>query len=197
MSTAPYDRDHRIELISKAQAGDPGASAAFIALNRGLLERIVNTYRRFVAPHQIADLRSEAVKGLLDGIHAFDAGKTSGKPESYVFDWCRARAAKYAKLKGRASASIEETSLEDLPDGELERQGACAWDAHDIDFEGVEEAVTARLNPTERNVYRLRMVADEPLTLRELAESMGLKVEAVRRIEISARAKLRRAWEEL
>jgi RNA polymerase sigma factor (sigma-70 family) len=193
----PYNLPERLELLRKAKSGDSLATRRFLEMNQGLFEMYINQYRRYVASHEVDDLRQEGMRGLLEGIAAFDPEKLSGKPESYVFGWVRARVARFSRDRGQGALSKTETYLEDIGEQAAEDLGGVTSDEPEIDFEGVEKAVTAGLTEQERFVYKERMSADCPKKLRELSEMMGICTERVRMIEEKARRKMRVAWERL
>ena len=55
------------------------------------------------------------------------------------------------------------------------------------------ELALATLNDRERDIAKSRLMADEPSTLEELGLKYGISKERVRQIEVSVKAKLKKA----
>lgn len=194
------ENTYRRGLVAKAKQGDHKALMEYQQLNLGLIESIVRAYAKWVSDNEIADLRQEAHLGLWKGIQAYDTEKSpTGKPEGYIFSWVRAYVSNYAKTWGLANeskkVSIDNTDEESDELSLLDQmadEGPTASERYDEkETAAWIEELTAGLLPKEKVIAKRRLFAEEPETLQDLGNEIGISRERVRQIEIGIRKKLK------
>jgi RNA polymerase sigma-32 factor len=103
--------------------------------------------------------------------------------EEDVIEVDRSLGASDVSLDAPAGAETERTLIDTIPSGEIPvDEQAEANERREI-LHGKLEAFAATLDARDRAVFRDRMLADEPATLRALGERFGLTREGLRQVE--------------
>jgi RNA polymerase primary sigma factor len=199
-----------VALHNLLKDGVGNAREQLVKSNMRLVVKIANDYRNYGMDFE--DIVSNGTLGLLKAIEVFDAGKGEFSPcastwiNKYIrmgFDQCRSvHTRRYDRMtEEERSASVVESLNEKIGDGENEFADSLASEepspseavekasAMDAMHEALEKALDAR----EQFVVRARYGLDgnEALTLREIADRLGMTHERVRQIEVSALVKVR------
>ncbi len=193
-----FDNAYRQALIDKAKNGDEAALAEYRKINRGLEEKIIKQYAKYVGNDEIEDLRQEGLIGLLRGIAKYDLsrGTASGKPEGYIYSWVRAYISNYTKNRSGKGQHISECEVFDETVNIYETMA----DEDNIDADElcgrkriVQEIkeMLKKLTPKDRLIVEKRMMGDAE-TLGEIGLELGISRERVRQIEIVIKAKIER-----
>lgn len=194
------DNGYRRELVAKAKQGDHTALLEYHQLNLGLVESIVRYYAKWVSENEIDDLRQEARMGLWKGIQAYNIDKSNtGKPEGYIFSWVRAYVSNYAKTWGLAKEGKkvsldhvdEDTDQPSLMDQMADESPSAAERYDEKETATWLAELSSGLLPKERVIATRRLFAEEPETLQNLGDEIGISRERVRQIEIGIRRKLK------
>lgn len=193
--------------------GLEGAREKLVRGNMKLVLKIANDYRNYGMDFE--DVVSNGVLGLLKAIEVFDAGKggfsvcASIWINKYIrmgFDQFHAiHTKRYDRMtEEERSSCIVESLNEKVGDGETEFADRLAGNLPTpseavekaSSLEALRDAVNA-LDGREQYIVRARYGLDgnEVLTLREIADKLGMTHERVRQIEVSALAKLRERLE--
>ena len=203
-----------VSLHNLFKSGVESAREQLVKSNMKLVVKIANDYRRFGM--SLEDVVSNGVIGLLKAIDNFDPekGAFSACASAYInkyirmgFDQCRAiHTKRYDRMTSEErSVSVVESLNEKIGDGDTEFADSLASDevspseavekASSID--AVRDAIDNALDAREQYIVRARYGLDgnEVLTLREIAEKLGMTHERVRQIEVSALTKLRERLE--
>lgn len=203
-----------IYLYNLFKSGERQAFDMLVKSNMRLVTKIANDYRRFGM--SLEDIVSNGTIGLMKAIEMFDPekGGFSACASAYInkfirmgFDKCRAiHSKRYDRMTSEErSASVTESLNEKIGDGETEFAESLASDEVSPS-EAVEkassikamlDAIDSALDSREKFIVRARYGLDgnEVLTLREIADKLGMTHERVRQIEVSALAKLRERLE--
>ena len=203
-----------VALHNLLKKGLEGAREQLVRGNMKLVLKISNDYRDYGM--EFEDVVSNGVIGLLKAIDNFDPekGGFSACASIYInkfirmgFDQCRAiHTKRYDRMTSEErSVSVTESLNEKIGDGDTEFADSLASDevspseavekASSID--AVRDAIDNALDSREQFVVRARYGLDGNgvLTLREIAEKLGMTHERVRQIEVSALTKLRERLE--
>ena len=206
--------EEAVALHNLFKSGQEGAREQLVRSNMRLVMKIANDYRRFGM--SLEDVVSNGVIGLLKAIDNFDPekGGFSACASIYInkyikmgFDQCRAiHSKRYDRMTAEErSASVVDSLNEKIGDGETEFAESLASDevspseavekASSID--AVRDAIDNALDSREQYIVRSRYGLDGNgvLTLREIADKLGMTHERVRQIEVSALTKLRERLE--
>lgn len=203
-----------IYLYSLFKSGQEGAREQLVKGNMKLVVKIANDYKRYGM--SLEDIVSNGTIGLMKAIEMFDPEKggfsvyASILINKYIkmgFDKFRAiHAKRYDRMtQDERSSCIVESLNEKVGDGETEFAESLASDEVSPS-EAVEkassikamlDAIDSALDSREKFIVRARYGLDgnEVLTLREIADKLGMTHERVRQIEVSALAKLRERLE--
>lgn len=189
-------REEKLELLRSAKNGNDEAITLYARMNRGLMDKIVAIYAKWVPEDEVDDLRQEAYMGLLKGIGQYDTEKSNmGQPETYIFWWVRAYVTRYAQTHGCAATSklvpLSQPVYDDAESGNepslgdtLEYEGPSPYDTlEQDDTSRFMHNVTKQLLPKEQEIVRLRMLSDESETLSTIGTQLGLSRERVRQVE--------------
>lgn len=213
-SSDVLSNEEAVLLHSLFKSGHEGAREQLVRSNMRLVVKIANDYRRFGM--SLEDVVSNGVIGLLKAIDNFDPekGGFSACASIYInkyikmgFDQCRAiHSKRYDRMTSEErSVSVAESLNEKIGDGDTEFADSLASDevspseavekASSID--AVRDAIDNALDSREQYIVRTRYGLDGNgvLTLREIAEKLGMTHERVRQIEVSALTKLRERLE--
>ena len=213
-SSDVISNEEAVLLHSLFKSGQEGAREHLVRSNMRLVMKIANDYRRFGMDFE--DIVSSGTIGLLKAIEMFDPekGGFSACASIYInkyikmgFDQCRAiHSKRYDRMTAEErSASVVDSLNEKIGDGETEFAESLASDevspseavekASSID--AVRDAINNVLDAREQFIIRSRYGLDglQELTLREIADKLGMTHERVRQIEVSALAKLRERLE--
>ena len=213
-SSDVLSNEEAVLLHNLFKSGQEGAREQLVRSNMRLVVKIANDYKRYGM--SLEDVVSNGVIGLLKAIDNFDPekGGFSACASIYInkfirmgFDQCRAiHTKRYDRMTSEErSVSVTESLNEKIGDGDTEFADSLASDevspseavekASSID--AVRDAIDNALDSREQFVVRARYGLDGNgvLTLREIAEKLGMTHERVRQIEVSALTKLRERLE--
>lgn len=213
-SSDVLSNEEAVLLHNLFKSGQEGAREQLVRSNMRLVVKIANDYRRFGM--SLEDVVSNGVIGLLKAIDNFDPekGGFSACASIYInkyikmgFDQCRAiHSKRYDRMTSEErSVSVAESLNEKIGDGDTEFADSLVSDevspseavekASSID--AVRDAIDNALDSREQYIVRARYGLDGNgvLTLREIAEKLGMTHERVRQIEVSALTKLRERLE--
>lgn len=213
-SSDVLSNEEAVLLHNLFKSGQEGAREQLVRSNMRLVVKIANDYKRYGM--SLEDVVSNGVIGLLKAIEMFDPEK--GAFPQYASAWIN----KYIRMaldsyRGihtkrydrmtleERSVSVVESLNEKIGDGDTEFADSLVSDevspseavekASSID--AVRDAIDNALDSREQFVVRARYGLDGNgvLTLREIAEKLGMTHERVRQIEVSALTKLRERLE--
>ena len=213
-SSDVLSNEEAVLLHNLFKSGQESAREQLVRSNMRLVMKIANDYRRFGMDFE--DIVSSGTIGLLKAIEMFDPEKgafsqyASAWINKYIkmgFDQCRAiHSKRYDRMTSEErSVSVAESLNEKIGDGDTEFADSLVSDevspseavekASSID--AVRDAIDNALDSREQYVVRARYGLDGNgvLTLREIAEKLGMTHERVRQIEVSALTKLRERLE--
>ena len=206
--------EEAVALHNLFKSGQEGAREQLVRSNMRLVVKIANDYRRFGM--SLEDVVSNGVIGLLKAIDNFDPekGGFSACASIYInkyikmgFDQCRAiHSKRYDRMTSdERSVSVAESLTEKIGDGDTESADSLASDEVSSSeaeekassMDAVRDAIDNALDGREQYIVRARYGLDGNgvLTLREIAEKLGMTHERVRQIEVSALTKLRERLE--
>ncbi len=203
-----------VSLYSLFKSGQEGAREQLVKGNMRLVMKIANDYK--YGRMDFEDIVSSGTIGLLKAIEMFDPEK--GAFPQYASAWIN----KYIRMaldsyrgihtkrydrmtEEERSSCVIESLNEKVGDGETEFAESLASDemspseavekASSVD--AVRDAIDNALDSREQFIIRSRYGLDGNgvLTLREIADKLGMTHERVRQIEVSALAKLRERLE--
>ena len=206
--------DGSVSLYSLFKSGVESAREQLVRSNMRLVMKIANDYRRFGMDFE--DIVSSGTIGLLKAIEVFDAGKGgfSACASIYINKYIRMALDSYRGIhtkrydrmtREERSSLVMESLNEKVGDGDTEFADSLVSDgvspseavekASSID--AVRDAIDNALDAREQYIVRARYGLDGNgvLTLREIAEKMGMTHERVRQIEVSSLTKLRERLE--
>ena len=213
-SSDVLSNEEAVLLHNLFKSGQEGAREQLVRSNMRLVMKIANDYRRFGM--SLEDVVSNGVIGLLKAIDNFDPekGGFSACASIYInkyikmgFDQCRAiHSKRYDRMTSEErSVSVAESLNEKIGDGETEFAESLASDEVSpseavekaSSIKAMYDAIDNALDSREKFVVRARYGLDGNgvLTLREIAEKLGMTHERVRQIEVSALTKLRERLE--
>ena len=213
-SSDVLSNEEAVLLHNLFKSGQEGAREQLVRSNMRLVVKIANDYKRFGM--SLEDVVSNGVIGLLKAIDNFDPekGGFSACASIYInkyikmgFDQCRAiHTKRYDRMTSEErSVSVAESLNEKIGNGDTEFADSLVSDevspseavekASAID--AVRDAIDNALDSREQYIVRARYGLDGNgvLTLREIAEKLGMTHERVRQIEVSALTKLRERLE--
>lgn len=206
--------EETVSLYSLFKRGVESAREQLVRSNMRLVLKIANDYKRYRMDFE--DIVSNGTIGLLKAIEMFDPEKgafpqyASAYINKYIrmgFDSYRGiHTKRYDRMKQEERSSLVVESLnEKVGDGETEFADSleadcptpCERVALDDSVRAMLEAMDRVLDSREQFVVRARYGLDGNgvLTLREIAEKLGMTHERVRQIEVSALTKLRERLE--
>lgn len=206
--------EEAVLLHSLFKSGQEGAREQLVKGNMKLVVKIANDYKRYGM--SLEDIVSNGLLGLLKAIEMFDPekGGFSACASAYInkfirmgFDKFRAiHAKRYDRMTAEErSASVVDSLNEKIGDGETEFAESLASDEVSpseavekaSSIKAMHDAIDNALDSREQFIIRSRYGLDGhgELTLREIAERLGMTHERVRQIEVSALAKLRERLE--
>ena len=203
-----------VSLYSLFKSGERQAFDMLVKSNMRLVVKIANDYKRYRMDFE--DIVSNGTIGLMKAIEMFDPEKggfsqyASAWINKYIrmgFDSYRGiHTKRYDRMTSEErSVSVVESLNEKIGDGETECAESleadcptpCERVALDDSVRAMLEAMDKVLDSREKSIVRARYGLDGhgELTLREIAERLGMTHERVRQIEVSALAKLRERLE--
>ena len=213
-SSDVLSNEEAVLLHNLFKSGHEGAREQLVRSNMRLVLKISNDYRNYGMDFE--DIVSNGVLGLLKAIEVFDATKGDFSPCASVWIKKYIRMAldgyrgihtkRYDRMtREERSFCIVESLNEKVGDGNTEFADSLVSDEVSPS-EAVEEASSIKamhdaidnaLDSREKFVVRARYGLDGNgvLTLREIAEKLGMTHERVRQIEVSALTKLRERLE--
>lgn len=203
-----------IYLYNLFKSGERQAFDMLVKGNMKLVVKVANDYKRFGM--SLEDIVSNGTIGLMKAIEMFDPEK--GGFSAYASTWINKyirmaldsyrgiHTKRYDRMKQEERSScIVESLNEKIGNGDTEFAESLASDemspseavekASSID--AVRDAIDSALDSREQFIIRSRYGLDGNgvLTLREIADKLGMTYERVRQIEVSALAKLRERLE--
>ena len=196
------------------KSGQEGAREQLVRSNMRLVVKIANDYK--YGRMDFEDIVSSGTIGLLKAIEMFDPekGGFSACVSAWVNKYIRMALDSYRGIhtkrydrmtKEERSSFVMESLNEKVGDGDTEFADSLVSDevspseavekASSID--AVRDAIDNALDSREQFIIRSRygLEGNGVLTLREVAEKLGMTHERVRQIEVSALAKLRERLE--
>lgn len=213
-SSDVLSNEEAVLLHNLFKSGQEGAREQLVRSNMRLVMKIANDYRRFGMDFE--DIVSSGTIGLLKAIEMFDPEK--GGFSAYASTWINKyirmaldsyrgiHTKRYDRMTQEERSSLVMESLnEKVGDGDTEFADSLVSDevspseavekASSID--AVRDAIDNALDSREKFVVRARYGLDGNgvLTLREIADKLGMTHERVRQIEVSALTKLRERLE--
>ena len=213
-SSDVLSNEEAVLLHNLFKSGQEGAREQLVRSNMRLVLKIANDYKRYRMDFE--DIVSNGTIGLLKAIEMFDPEK--GAFPQYASAWINKyirmaldsyrgiHTKRYDRMTSEErSVSVVESLNEKIGDGETEFAESLASDevspseavekASSID--AVRDAIDNALDSREQFIIRSRYGLDGNgvLTLREIAEGLGMTHERVRQIEVSALTKLRERLE--
>ena len=213
-SSDVLSNEEAVLLHNLFKSGQEGAREQLVRSNMRLVMKIANDYRRFGMDFE--DIVSSGTIGLLKAIEMFDPEKGwfSACASAYINKFIRMALDSYRGIHTKRydrmtqeerSSLVMESLNEKVGDGDTEFADSLASDevspseavekASSID--AVRDAIDNALDSRERFIVRARYGLDGNgvLTLREIADKLGMTHERVRQIEVSALTKLRERLE--
>ena len=206
--------EEAVALHNLFKSGQEGAREQLVKSNMRLVLKVANDYKWFGMDFE--DIVSSGTIGLLKAIEMFDPerGGFSACASIYINKYIRMALDSYRGIhtkrydrmtREERSSLVMESLNEKVGDGNTEFADSLASDevspseavekASSID--AVRDAIDNALDSREQFIIRSRYGLDGNgvLTLRELAEELGMTRERVRQIEVSALTKLRERLE--
>ena len=213
-SSDVLSNEEAVLLHNLFKSGQEGAREQLVRSNMRLVVKIANDYKRYGM--SLEDVVSNGVIGLLKAIEMFDPekGGFSAYASIYInkfirmgFDSYRGiHTKRYDRMTSEErSVSVVESLNEKIGDGETEFAESLASDEVSpseavekaSSVKAMQDAIDNALASREQYIVRARYGLDGNgvLTLREIAEKLGMTHERVRQIEVSALTKLRERLE--
>ena len=206
--------EETVSLYSLFKSGERQAFDMLVKSNMRLVVKIANDYK--YGRMDFEDIVSSGTIGLLKAIEMFDPekGGFSQYASAYINKYIRMALDSYRGIhtkrydrmtREERSSLVMESLNEKVGDGDTEFADSLVSDeaspseavekASSID--AVRDAIDNALDSREKFVVRARYGLDGNgvLTLREIAEKLGMTHERVRQIEVSALTKLRERLE--
>ena len=213
-SSDALSNEETVSLYSLLKSGVESAREKLVRGNMKLVLKIANDYKRYRMDFE--DIVSNGTIGLLKAIEMFDPEK--GAFPQYASAWINKcirmgfdsyrgiHTKRYDRMtREERSSCIVESLNEKVGDGETEFADSLASDEVSpseavekaSSIKAMHDAIDNALDNREKFVVRARYGLDGNgvLTLREIAEKLGMTHERVRQIEVSALTKLRERLE--
>lgn len=204
-----------VALHNLFKSGERQAFDMLVKSNMRLVVKIANDYKRY-SRMDFEDIVSNGTIGLMKAIEMFDPEK--GAFPQYASAWINKairmaldsyrgiHTKRYDRMtQEERSSCIVESLNEKLGDGETEFADSLASDEMSpsealekvSSIKAMHDAIDNALDSREQFIIRSRYGLDGSgmLTLREIADKLGMTHERVRQIEVSALAKLRERLE--
>ena len=203
-----------LSLYSLFKSGVESAREKLFRSNMRLVLKIANDYKRYRMDFE--DIVSNGTIGLLKAIEMFDPekGGFSQYASAYINKYIRMALDSYRGIhtkrydrmtREERSSLVVESLNEKIGDGETEFADSLASDEVSpseavekaSSIKAMHDAIDNALDSREKFIVRTRYGLDGNgvLTLREIAEKLGMTHERVRQIEVSALTKLRERLE--
>jgi len=190
--------------------GDRDAAHKLVTSHLRLVAKIAMGYRGYGLP--ISEVISEGNVGLMQAVKRFEPEK-GFRLATYAMWWIKAAIQEYIlrswslvkmgttanqkklffnlrKAKSKISA-LEEGDLR--PDQVSDQEERLVADEESDNRRKALGDALSVLNDRERRIFEARRLADDPITLEELAAEFGVSRERVRQIEVRAFEKVQRA----
>lgn len=203
-----------VALHNLFKSGVESAREQLVKSNMKLVVKIANDYK--YGRMDFEDIVSSGTIGLLKAIDKFDPekGAFSACASAYINKYIRMALDSYRGIHTKRydrmtqeerSSCVIESLNEKVGDGETEFAESLASDEASpseavekvSSIKAMHDAIDNALDSREQYIVRSRYGLDgnEVLTLREIADKLGMTHERVRQIEVSALAKLRERLE--
>ena len=213
-SSDVLSNEEAVLLHNLFKSGQEGAREQLVRSNMRLVVKIANDYKRYGM--SLEDVVSNGVIGLLKAIEMFDPekGGFSACASIYINKYIRMALDSYRGIHTKRydrmtseerSVSVVESLNEKIGDGDTEFADSLVSDEVSpseavekaSSIKAMHDAIDNALDSREQFVVRARYGLDGNgvLTLREIAEKLGMTHERVRQIEVSALTKLRERLE--
>jgi RNA polymerase sigma factor (sigma-70 family) len=215
-SLKPLDREEEVQIWSQFMNGDSQARDRLI---RSYFPYIISqAIKRANSGIPVEDLIQEGMMGFVHGMGKFDP-LTGNRLMTYCSFWVDCYIRRYIgnhrttvripieaqkdskgyaadfSLNNTTDKESDTTYLEALPD-EFTDTADVMSDREDADL--VQRAVKrvrfrAKIKEVAMDVVKMRILADEPCRLQDVADLHGLSRERIRQIEVEARAAIKRS----
>ena len=206
--------EEAVALHNLFKSGQEGAREQLVKSNMRLVLKVANDYKWFGMDFE--DIVSNGTIGLLKAIDKFDPekGAFSACASAYINKYIRMALDSYRGIHTKRydrmtqeerSSCIVESLNEKVGDGETEFAESLASDEASpseavekaSSIKAMHDAIDSALDSREQYIVLKRYGLDgnEVLTLREIAERLGMTHERVRQIEVTALTKLRERLE--
>jgi RNA polymerase sigma factor (sigma-70 family) len=168
------------------RTGDPAAARALVNAHLPLVVKIARDFRHLHG--NLLELIQEGNLALTLAVHRYDPER--GTISAYVASWVRTYLERFVVANLGRNEDIDVVDVTDdetAPPADLlmEKQQDRARLA------AVLPAFEQRLTPREREIFRARLVSDEPSTLSRTGLELGLSAERIRQIERDLTDRLR------
>src|ERR671927_380159 len=160
---------------------DRDAAHHLVTSHLRLVAKIAMGYRGYGLP--ISEIVSEGNVGLMQAVKRFEPEK-GFRLATYAMWWIK------ASIREDGDAGEWEGWLVDESASQESR--LVAEEQADNRHKALRDAMSV-LNDRERRIFEARRLADDPITLEELAEEFGVSRERVRQIEVRAFEKVQKA----
>jgi RNA polymerase sigma-32 factor len=193
--------------------GDRDAAHKLVTSHLRLVAKIAMGYRGYGLP--ISEVISEGNVGLMQAVKRFEPEK-GFRLATYAMWWIKAAIQEYIlrswslvkmgttanqkklffnlrKAKSKISALEEGDLRPDQVKLIAKRLGVSEQDVVDMNRRKALGDALSVLNDRERRIFEARRLADDPITLEDLAAEFGVSRERVRQIEVRAFEKVQRA----
>lgn len=169
------------------RSGDPAAARALVSAHLPLVVKIARDFRHLHG--NLLELIQEGNLALTRAVHRYDPERC-GTISAYVTSWVRTYLERFVVANLGRNEDIDVVDVTDdetAPPADLlmeEQQDRARLAA-------VLPAFEQRLTPREREIFRARLVSDEPSTLSRTGLELGLSAERIRQIERDLTDRLR------
>ena len=169
------------------RTGDPAAARALVNAHLALVVKIARDFRHLHG--NLLELIQEGNLALTRAVHRYDPERC-GTISAYAASWVRTYLERFVVANLGRNEDIDVVDVTDdetAPPADLlmeEQQDRARLAA-------VLPAFEQRLTPREREIFRARLVSDEPSTLSRTGLELGLSAERIRQIERELTDRLR------
>ncbi len=165
--------------------GTPIAARALVNAYLPLVVKIAREFRHLHGNR--LELIQEGNLALTRAVHRYDPERC-GSITAYVASWVRTYLERFVVANLRPVENIDDTDDHEAspaPELQMEEQ------QDRTRLAAVLPAFEQRLTPREREIFRARLVSDEPSTLSRTGLELGLSAERIRQIERDLTDRLR------
>jgi RNA polymerase sigma factor (sigma-70 family) len=169
------------------RTGDLAAARALVNAHLPLVVKIARDFRHLHG--NLLELIQEGNLALMRAVHRYDPERC-GTISAYVASWVRTYLERFVVANlGRN----EDIDVVDVTDDETATPADLLFEEQQdrARLAAVLPAFEQRLTPREREIFRARLVSDEPSTLSRTGLELGLSAERIRQIERDLTDRLR------